>query len=64
MMRCPQIPIFVIYKLWNIVSPMLFGRSSSVAEGEPKQEGLSKRQEKMKKRSERGDPRVKVQVRK
>ncbi|KAH9978014.1 DUF788-domain-containing protein [Lactifluus volemus] len=58
------IPIFVIYKLWNTLSPMLFGRSSSVAEGEPMQEGLSKRQEKMKKRSERGDPRVKVQVRK
>ncbi|KAI0254336.1 hypothetical protein BJV78DRAFT_1274160 [Lactifluus subvellereus] len=59
------IPMFVIYKLWNtLISPILLGRSSSVAEGEPEQEGLSKRQEKMKKRSERGDPRVKTQVRK
>jgi SRP-independent targeting protein 2/TMEM208 len=55
----------VTYKLWNtLVSPLLLGRSSSVAEEEPKQEGLSKRQEKMKKRGERGDPRVKVQARK
>ena len=43
---------------------MLFGPSSALPEDEPKQEGLSKRQEKLKKRSERGDPRVKTQVRK
>lgn len=60
-----QIPTFVIYKLWNLVSPMLLGRSSAVGEEEPRQEeGLSKRQEKLKKRSDRGDPRVKAQVRK
>jgi hypothetical protein len=57
--------MFVFYKLWStLISPILLGRSSSVAEGEPMQEGLSKRQEKLKKRSERGDPRVKVQARK
>lgn len=59
--------MFVVYKLWSVlVSPMLFGRSSSVGDGEeePKQEGLSKRQEKLKKRNDRGDPRVKVQKRK
>jgi len=43
---------------------MLLGRSSSVGEEEPRQEGLSKRQEKLKKRNDRGDPRVKVQARK
>ncbi|KAI9466792.1 hypothetical protein BJY52DRAFT_1234373 [Lactarius psammicola] len=58
------IPIFVIYKLWGFISPMVFGRSSAQPEEEPKQEGLSKRQEKLKKRNERGDPRVKAQVRK
>ncbi|KAH9963140.1 hypothetical protein BC827DRAFT_1259962 [Russula dissimulans] len=53
------IPAFVVYKLWNtLISPLLLGQSSSVGEEEPK-EGLSKRQEKLKKRSERGDPRVK-----
>ena len=60
-----QIPTFVIYKLWNLVSPMLLGRSSAVGEEVPRQEeGLSKRQEKLKKRNDRGDPRVKAQVRK
>ncbi|KAI0284991.1 putative opsin [Russula aff. rugulosa BPL654] len=58
------IPTFVLYKLWSVVSPMLLGRSSTVSEEEPKEEGLSKRQEKLKKRSDRGDPRVKAQVRK
>ena len=42
----------------------MFGRSSTLPEDEPKQEGLSKRQEKLKKRSERGDPRVRTQARK
>ncbi|KAF8505549.1 hypothetical protein F5888DRAFT_1649976 [Russula emetica] len=58
------IPTFVIYKLWNVlISPMLLGRSSAVGEEEPREEGLSKRQEKLKKRSDRGDPRVKAHVR-
>ncbi len=43
---------------------MVFGRSSAQPEEEPKQESLSKRQEKLKKRNERGDPRVKAQVHK
>lgn len=60
-----QIPIFVVYKLWSVlISPMLLGRSPSVGEEEPGQDGLSKRQEKLKKRNDRGDPRVKVQARK
>ncbi|KAH9077403.1 hypothetical protein EDB83DRAFT_2504589 [Lactarius deliciosus] len=57
------IPAFVIYKLWGLISPMVFGRSSTLPEEEPV-ENLSKRQEKLKKRNERGDPRVKAQVRK
>jgi len=60
-----KIPIFVIYKLWSVlISPMLLGRSPSVDDEEPRKEGLSKRQEKLKKRSDRGDPRVKMQARK
>ena len=59
-----KIPIFMIYKLWGLISPMLLGRSSSVDDEELKKGGLSKRQEKLKKRSDRGDPRVKMQVRK
>ncbi|THH17609.1 hypothetical protein EW146_g3237 [Bondarzewia mesenterica] len=57
------IPIFVIYKLWSsFISPMVLGRSVSSAAEDPAPQGnLSKRQEKLKKRSERGDPRVKVQ---
>lgn len=39
---------------------MVFGRSSALPEDEPKQEGLSKRQEKLKKLSERRDPKVKA----
>ncbi|KAH8999333.1 hypothetical protein EDB92DRAFT_1790788 [Lactarius akahatsu] len=57
------IPAFVIYKLWGLISPMVFGRSSALPDEEP-MESLSKRQEKLKKRNERGDPRVKAQVRK
>ncbi|KAI0269203.1 hypothetical protein BC834DRAFT_865274 [Gloeopeniophorella convolvens] len=60
------IPAFIFYKLWNsLISPMVLGRSSSSGvEDEPKQETLSKRQEKLKKRNERGDSRVNVQARK
>jgi len=60
-----KIPIFVIYKVWSVlISPMLLGRSYSVDDEEPRKDGLSKRQEKLKKRSDRGDPRVKMQARK
>ncbi|KAI0068985.1 DUF788-domain-containing protein [Artomyces pyxidatus] len=60
------IPIFLVYKLWgSFISPMLLGRSSSAAGADDAapEETLSKRQEKLKKRSERGDARVKTQTR-
>ncbi|KAI0040697.1 DUF788-domain-containing protein [Auriscalpium vulgare] len=60
------IPGFVVFKLWgSFISPMLLGRSSSAAEAEDAapESNLSKRQEKLKKRNERGDPRVKTQTR-
>ncbi|OJT10510.1 hypothetical protein TRAPUB_12948 [Trametes pubescens] len=50
----------------TFISPMFFGRSAappaSEAESETK-EPTSKRQEKLRKRSERGDPRVRMQSR-
>ncbi|KAJ7667770.1 hypothetical protein DFH06DRAFT_1280651 [Mycena polygramma] len=59
------IPIYAVYKLWtSVVSPML-GKSSPVAqESATDKEEPSKRQEKMRKRSERGDPRVQARARK
>ncbi|KAJ7937277.1 hypothetical protein B0H13DRAFT_1945154 [Mycena leptocephala] len=56
------IPIYAVYKLWtSVVSPML-GRSSPVTEdSSTDKDTTSKRQEKMRKRSERGDPRVRAQ---
>ena len=63
-----QIPLYAIFKLWSsVISPMFFGRSAAASaapegEGETK-EPTSKRQEKLRKRSERGDPRVRMQTR-
>ena len=61
-----QIPGYAVYKLWgSLISPYLLGRSSTSAAPEDtgKKETLSKRQEKLRKRSERGDPRVQVRQR-
>ena len=58
-----QIPVYAAVKIWNaFISPMVLGRSSPVAPADDSngKETLSKRQEKLRKRSERGDPRVKV----
>ncbi|KAJ6599305.1 hypothetical protein DFH09DRAFT_1243704 [Mycena vulgaris] len=57
------IPIYAVYKLWtSVISPMVLGRSSpAVPEDATDKESTSKRQEKMRKRSERGDPRVRAQ---
>ncbi|KAA1466107.1 DUF788-domain-containing protein [Dentipellis sp. KUC8613] len=60
-----SIPTFVLYKLWtSIISPMFLGRSSapSADDAAAPQENVSKRQEKLRKRNERGDPRVKAQA--
>ncbi|CAL1701683.1 unnamed protein product [Somion occarium] len=58
------IPAYAMYKLWNsALSPLLLGRSASAdttEEGDGKQP-LSKRQEKLRKRGERGDPRIRAQ---
>jgi hypothetical protein len=61
-----QIPGFAIYKLWGLViSPILLGRRGTSApesmEGVEMQ-NLSKRQEKLKKRQEKGDPRVQTKT--
>lgn len=56
-----QIPLYAGYKLWsNFIGPMLSRSSASSAEGGSEKETLSKRQEKLRKRSERGDPRVRA----
>jgi len=57
------IPLYAAFKLWNsFISPMLLGKSSPAAPAEDAnaKETLSKRQEKLRKRSERGDPRVRM----
>ena len=64
-----QIPLYAVFKLWSgVISPMVLGRSaatsSDAASDEPgAKETTSKRQEKLRKRSERGDPRVRMQTR-
>ncbi|EAU84553.1 hypothetical protein CC1G_00072 [Coprinopsis cinerea okayama7 len=62
------IPLYAVYKLWtSVISPMVLGRGSSSTpqpEDAPAQSATSKRQEKLRKRQERGDPRVKMQTRK
>ncbi|KAG6880083.1 hypothetical protein C0992_006895 [Termitomyces sp. T32_za158] len=58
------IPVYAVFKLWvSVISPMVRGRSSSQASemAIPEKETASKRQEKLRKRVERGDPRVKMQ---
>ncbi|KAF9534377.1 hypothetical protein CPB83DRAFT_781907 [Crepidotus variabilis] len=58
------IPLYAIFKLWtSVISPMFLGRGSSAPseEGSEKTTATSKRQEKLKKRQEKGDPRVKMQ---
>lgn len=57
-----QIPLYALFKLWsNFVGPMLRQPSaSSPTDGGEEPKTLSKRQEKLRKRSERGDPRVRT----
>ncbi|KIM67873.1 hypothetical protein SCLCIDRAFT_1210003 [Scleroderma citrinum Foug A] len=56
------IPLYAIFKLWsNFIGPMIWRPSaSSSKEDEKGPEALSKRQEKLRKRNERGDPRVRA----
>ncbi|KAF8974615.1 hypothetical protein BDZ97DRAFT_1751368 [Flammula alnicola] len=58
------IPLYAVFKLWtSVISPMfLGGGSSSLSESTPdKEPSASKRQEKLRKRQEKGDPPVRVQ---
>ncbi|KAG6837526.1 hypothetical protein H0H93_007707 [Arthromyces matolae] len=60
------IPAYAVYKLWaSVISPLVLGSSGSQAAGTATADtdvtNTSKRQEKLRKRNERGDPRVKVQ---
>ncbi|KAK0467966.1 uncharacterized protein EV420DRAFT_1685022 [Desarmillaria tabescens] len=58
------IPLYAIFKLWtSAISPLLLGRAAAAGANDvPEEEpAISKRQEKLKKRSERGDPRVRTQ---
>ncbi|SJL01607.1 uncharacterized protein ARMOST_04930 [Armillaria ostoyae] len=55
------IPLYAIFKLWtSAISPLLLGRAAAAGTDDvpEKQPATSKRQEKLKKRSERGDPRT------
>ncbi|KAF4574740.1 hypothetical protein EYR40_005523 [Pleurotus pulmonarius] len=54
------IPLYAVYKLWSsLISPMLLGRGAAPASTEDAPtESVSKRQDKLRKRQERGDPRV------
>ncbi|KAK0498411.1 hypothetical protein EDD18DRAFT_1157597 [Armillaria luteobubalina] len=58
------IPLYAIFKLWtSALSPLLLGRAAAAGANDvpEKEPATSKRQEKLKKRSERGDPRVRAQ---
>ena len=57
---CDQIPLYASYKAWtSFIQPMFFGRSQSNEEEKPAPVE-SKRQQKLRQRQERGDPRVKA----
>jgi hypothetical protein len=64
--KTSQIPLYGVYKLWTyIIWPYFFGMSSRASSDDTanEKETASKRQEKLRKRGERGDSRVKVQRR-
>jgi hypothetical protein len=57
-----QIPLYGVYKLWSyIIWPYFFGMSSRAPSDDTasEKETASKRQEKLRRRGERGDSRVK-----
>ncbi|KAF8221100.1 DUF788-domain-containing protein [Tricholoma matsutake] len=59
------IPMYAVYKLWSsVISPMFLGRSipQTSADDTSDKVAPSKRQEKLRKRSEKGDPRVRPQT--
>jgi len=59
-----KIPLFAVFKLWtSVISPLVLGRGSSASVDDTQEKGpaTSKRQEKLRKRQEKGDPRVRAQ---
>ncbi|KDR83379.1 hypothetical protein GALMADRAFT_235481 [Galerina marginata CBS 339.88] len=59
------IPLYAVFKLWtSVISPMVLGGGlSGPSDSTPDKEPAgSKRQEKLRKRQEKGDPRVRVQT--
>ncbi|KAL9712491.1 hypothetical protein Ac2012v2_003729 [Leucoagaricus gongylophorus] len=59
------IPLFAIFKLWSsAISPYLPGYSPTPEDVRTDNQPTSKRQEKLRKRSEKGDPRIRMQIRK
>lgn len=69
-----KIPLYAMFKLWSsVISPYVLGGSSPFSKGSSSsppedtsadtKQPTSKRQEKLKKRSERGDPRIRMQSR-
>ncbi|TRM68329.1 hypothetical protein BD626DRAFT_481410 [Schizophyllum amplum] len=58
------IPLYAIWKVWSsVLYPYFIGsRNSSPADATDDAPAASKRQEKLRKRSEKGDPRVKAQA--
>ncbi|KAF8901734.1 hypothetical protein CPB84DRAFT_1777301 [Gymnopilus junonius] len=58
------IPLYAVFKLWtSVISPMVLGRGMPGASDSPsdKESIGRKRQEKLRKRQEKGDPRVRLQ---
>ncbi|KAF7331811.1 DUF788-domain-containing protein [Mycena kentingensis (nom. inval.)] len=59
------IPLYAVYKLWtSAISPLILGRgpSAPAEESVVEKDATSRRQEKLKKRNERGDHRVRAQT--
>ena len=59
-----KIPLYAVFKLWtSVISPLVLGRGSPAPADDTPEKGpaTSKRQEKLRKRQEKGDPRVRAQ---
>jgi hypothetical protein len=59
-----KIPLFAVFKLWtSVISPLVLGRGSPASADDTQEKGpaTSKRQEKLRKRQEKGEPRIRPQ---
>jgi hypothetical protein len=59
--RSFQIPLFALWKIYSVfLKPYFFSKSTEAAhEDDSVEQSMSKRQQKLKKRGDKGDPRVK-----